>query len=152
MVAWTSGFFQFVLLTPHGKLLDCRAGSVVVPGHDGQLGILRNHAPLLCKLGLGLVSVEHILPGQTNAYFVVDGGFARVSENHVTVLAYDVTTFEGRERDDIQALLDQARGVIEAGARGDADRSDVQKARLILRMAGYADVELSEVADPAAEG
>ncbi len=140
MVGWATGVFRFVLLTPQGKLLDCRAGSVVVPGHDGQLGVLRNHAPLLCKLGLGLVRVEQIV-GRENACFVVNGGFARVSENHMAVLAYDVTTFEGMEPDAIQGLLVHAREIIAAGSRGRADPTEVQKARLILRMAKYTGVE-----------
>jgi len=139
MVSWTSGYFRFVLLTPHGKQLECRAGSVIIPGHDGQLGILRNHAPMLCKLGLGLVRVEHIAD-RPDAYFLVDGGFARVSENHVAVLAYDVTTFEGLESNEVQAVLAEAHDRIEAGAHGRGDPDAVQKARLILRMATYAGV------------
>jgi F-type H+-transporting ATPase subunit epsilon len=146
MVGWATGVFRFVLLTPQGKLLDCRAGSVVVPGHDGQLGVLRNHAPLLCKLGLGLVRVEQIV-GRENACFVVNGGFARVSENHMAVLAYDVTTFEDMEPHEIQALLAQARDTIAAGSKGQADPAEVQKARLILRMARYAGVEHVPVGD-----
>jgi F-type H+-transporting ATPase subunit epsilon len=134
MVGFFSGVFRVVLLTPHGRLLDCRAGSVVLPGHDGQLGILRNHAPMLIKLGVGLMRVEGIT-GRSNAYFVVDGGFVRVSENNVTILAYDVTTFEGMDKETANEMFSRARSVVHGGGYiRQIDEMDVKKASLIVKM------------------
>ena len=49
--------FHCDLIDPTGKLLDCQATSVVLPAHDGQLGILYDHMPMLCQLGLGTMKV-----------------------------------------------------------------------------------------------
>jgi F0F1-type ATP synthase epsilon subunit len=49
--------FHCELIDPTGKLLDCQVTAVVLPAHDGQIGILYNHMPMLCQLGLGTMRV-----------------------------------------------------------------------------------------------
>lgn len=135
MVGLSAGTFRVVLLTSVAKLLDCKAGSVVLPGHDGLMGILRNHAPMLCKLGFGIMEVKEI-PGREDAFFLINGGFARVSENYLTVLAYDVTTFEGMERGEAEQIVSEARSIIvgKAYIRTHMEEVDVEKAALLVKM------------------
>lgn len=135
MVGLSIGVFRVVLLTPSAKLLDCKAGSVILPGHDGQLGILRNHAPMLCKLGLGIMEVKQIT-GRKDAFFLIDGGFAKVSENYLTVLAYDVTTFEGMDPQEAEHMVSEARTIIvgKAYIRAQKEQVDVEKAALLVKM------------------
>ncbi len=144
MVGLSSGVFHISLLTPRGKLLACRAAHLVLPGHDGQTGILRNHAPMMCKLGNGLLRVEGIM-GRKDAYFIVDGGFVRISENNVTVLAFDVTTFEGLAPDDAQKMLARASSVVYGGGYiGQMDRMNHDRAAMIVKMGKLARIEESE--------
>jgi F-type H+-transporting ATPase subunit epsilon len=130
------GKFQIVLLTPTAKLLDVKAGSLVVPVHDGQLGILRNHSPLLSELGFGIMQVREMV-NRPDAFFIVEGGFIRVSENHVTVLAYAVTTFEGKDEKQVENMLSSAQSAV-AGQeyiRTQQDAMDQRRAKYILQMA-----------------
>jgi F0F1-type ATP synthase epsilon subunit len=94
-----------------GQAAGCRAGSLVVPAHDGQLGILRNHSPLLSELGFGIMQVREMV-NRPDAFFIVEGGFIRVSENHVTVLAYEVTTFEGKDEKQVENMLSSAQSAV----------------------------------------
>jgi F-type H+-transporting ATPase subunit epsilon len=142
MVGMSYGKFRIVLLTPKAKLLDCRCGSVVLPAHDGQLGILRNHCPLLSKLGFGVMQV-HEIPDRLDAFFIIDGGFVRISENHVTVLAYDVTTFEGQDPKAVETMISHARSVV-AGQeyiRTQHEAIDLKKAKFIVHMAELASAD-----------
>jgi F-type H+-transporting ATPase subunit epsilon len=130
------GKFQIVLMTPRAKLLDVRAGSVVVPAHDGQLGVLRNHSPLLSELGFGIMQVREII-NQPDAFFIIEGGFIRVSENHVTVLAYEVTTFEGKDPKQVEKMISDAQSAV-AGQdyiRSQRQAMDHRRARYIIQMA-----------------
>jgi len=136
MAEITRGKFQVVLLTPTAKLIDVRAGSLVVPAHDGHLGILRNHSPMLSELGFGIMQVREIVNRQ-DAFFVVEGGFIRVSENHVTVLAYAVTTFEGKDQEQIDRMLSKAQSAV-AGQeyiRSQQEAMDQRRAKYIVQMA-----------------
>lgn len=149
MVGISRGIFRLVLLTPKAKLLDCRAGSLILPAHDGQWGILRNHCPLLAKLSLGIMQVREI-SDRPDAFFILEGGFVRVTENHITVLAYDTITFEGLDQEEIQGMVSDAQSVVvgKEYIRTQRREVDVERARLIVRMAQMAGVEAGP-AEPA---
>ncbi|MHC4552866.1 MAG: ATP synthase F1 subunit epsilon [Planctomycetota bacterium] len=134
-------------MTPKAKLLEARVGSVVLPVHDGQMGIMRNHCPMLAELGFGIMQV-HEMADRPDAFFVLEGGFVRVSENHVTVLAYDVTTFEGLDKKETETMVSHARSVV-AGQeyiRSQTEAIDLKKAKFIVQMAEMAAVEMPEPA------
>ena len=95
--------FQCELIGPAGKLLDCRTTSVVFPAHDGQVGILYDHMPMLSQLGLGIMRVAQSSERgprkrriRREAKFFIDGGFALVAENSVTIIAYDALALQRR--------------------------------------------------------
>src|SRR5881296_2448989 len=74
---------QCVIVTPEKAVLDEPANFVALPMYDGELGILPGRAPLIGRLGSGELRVQQ--HGATKHYFV-DGGFAQVRANVVTVL------------------------------------------------------------------
>ncbi len=75
--------FHCQLITPEAAMADVHAEQVVFTAHDGEVGILLNRAPLLCKLGIGEMRVT---TEQGTQRFYVDGGFAHVIDNEVTIL------------------------------------------------------------------
>lgn len=68
------------IITPDKKLFEGEAKSVIVPGSEGSLGILNNHAPMIASLKKGKVKAD----GQT---FEIKGGVVEVLKNKVIVLA-----------------------------------------------------------------
>jgi F-type H+-transporting ATPase subunit epsilon len=74
---------KFVVVTPERRVLEETADAVVIPAHDGELGILWDRAPLMCELGIGQMGYRK--GGATRRLFI-DGGFAQVLDNNVTVL------------------------------------------------------------------
>jgi F-type H+-transporting ATPase subunit epsilon len=148
MVGLAAGTFRSVLLTPGGKLLDCRAGSVLLPVHDGLMGVLRNHAPMLCKLGLGIMQVKNI-PDRDDAFFLIDGGFARISENHVTVLAYDVMTFEEMGLHEAETIVAKAKEIVIASgyySTQTGQEVDIERARLVVKLGALSSVLAEDLA------
>ncbi|MCD6395698.1 MAG: F0F1 ATP synthase subunit epsilon [Planctomycetes bacterium] len=134
MVRISSGFFRCVLLTPTGKVLDCRTSGLVLPVHDGLMGVLRNHSPMLCKLGKGILQVRDI-PEKGDAFYLIDGGFARISENFVTVLTYEVVTFEGMDRETAEHLVSRAKSVVVGGDYiRQTEKMASDKAALLVKM------------------
>ena len=65
--------------------------SVVVPGAEGQLGILASHASLMSILSTGLI---RLISEGNEVRFNVDGGFIEVNKNSVTILADSCETVE----------------------------------------------------------
>lgn len=100
--------FHCDLIDPTGKLLDCQASSVVLPAHDGQLGILYDHIPMLCQLGLGVMKVTPApVASQGDLFFFIDGGSALVAQNTVTVIAYDALPLQDVKAEQIQSMIDK---------------------------------------------
>ena len=72
------------ILTPDKHLYEGEATYVGLPGTDGSLGILSNHAPLITTLRKGEITVK---TGSEELTFEVNGGTVEVLNNHVTILA-----------------------------------------------------------------
>ena len=72
------------IVTPEKQLVAEEVDQVNVPGTEGDLGVLFDHAPILTNLRSGQLSYEK--DGETVA-LVVSGGYLEVTDNRVTVLA-----------------------------------------------------------------
>ena len=72
------------IVTPEKLLVSEEVDQVNVPGSEGNLGILYDHAPILTNLRSGQLSYEK--EGETIA-LVVSGGYLEVTDNRVTILA-----------------------------------------------------------------
>ena len=72
------------IITPDKELFKGEATSVTVPGVDGSLGFLNNHAPLITVLKAGEVKLRTANGAET---FPVKGGVVEVNKNTVIVLA-----------------------------------------------------------------
>jgi F-type H+-transporting ATPase subunit epsilon len=79
----TSRLLQCIVVTPERAVLDEAADFVALPMYDGELGVLPGRAALIGRLGYGELRTRH---GTQTKRFFVDGGFAQVRENVVTVL------------------------------------------------------------------
>lgn len=106
---------QCVVVTPEKTELKVEADSIVVPLFDGQLGILKGRAPMIGRLGFGLMKVR--IGSQESTYFV-DGGFVQVTRDAVYVLTdrlLDPEAIDGRQaQDDLAKALSMSAPTPEA--------------------------------------
>lgn len=84
MQSGVEGGLHVIVISPEKTIFDGPADSVVAPAWDGELGILRGHAPLMAVLGSGALRVT---TGGSVEQFRVEGGFLQVARNVVTVLS-----------------------------------------------------------------
>ena len=77
---------HFELVTPDKLVLAEDVHMVVVPGTEGESGIMAGHAPYMTTLRDGEIAVYRTAGGQPER-IAVSGGFADVSERGLTVLA-----------------------------------------------------------------
>jgi F-type H+-transporting ATPase subunit epsilon len=83
--------FHCSVITPERAVLEADATFVAFPAHDGEVGILPGRAPLLFKMGIGELRVES---PEGNHNFFVDGGFAQMVENRLTLLTEQAKAVE----------------------------------------------------------
>jgi F-type H+-transporting ATPase subunit epsilon len=136
--------FQCRVITPEAKVIDGPATSAVIPLWDGQMGVLPNRAPIVTKLGVGELRLE--LPDQPerkvaggSRSFVVEGGFAHMVHNTLTILASKATPAEMINETDALAELHEAEARKTEGVTDPAQleriRADRNRARLKLHAA-----------------
>ena len=100
--------FHCSVITPERAVLEADATFVAFPAHDGEVGILPGRAPLLFKMGIGELRVES---PEGNHKFFVDGGFAQMVENRLTLLTEQAKALEEIDRAAVQRALDEAKGM-----------------------------------------
>jgi F-type H+-transporting ATPase subunit epsilon len=100
--------FDCAIITPEAKVFEGKVQFAALPAHDGEIGVLYDRAPLLCKLGIGVLRIrEHAGPRK----WFVDGGFAQVIENRLTVLTQKAMAPEAIDRGAAQQALDEAQRI-----------------------------------------
>jgi F-type H+-transporting ATPase subunit epsilon len=77
---------HFELVTPQKLLRSEEVAMVVVPGTEGDFGVMEGHAPYMSMLRDGEIAIYRAWPG-TPETLAVQGGFAEVSDKGLTVLA-----------------------------------------------------------------
>ena len=132
MVDVASKRVHCVVVTPERAVVDAAADSVVLPVYDGELGVLPGRAALIGRLGYGELRIRN---GQSVERYFVDGGFAQVRANVVTVL-----TARAKKADEIDvAKAEQELAAASAPAptpeRLEAALKAQERARAQLRVA-----------------
>jgi F-type H+-transporting ATPase subunit epsilon len=122
---------QCVVVTPEKAVLDTPAESVVLPLYDGELGVLPGRAPLIGRLGCGELRIRH--HGQVHRLFI-DGGFAQVRENQVTLLTQKAIRAEDIQPDVVRESLQAAL----ANLKEEGSVREQERARAQLRVAEHA--------------
>ena len=126
--------FHTSVITPERAVLEADAVSVVFPAHDGEVGILKNHAPLLYKLGVGVLRVKTAEGEQS---FFVDGGFAQMVENRLTLLTEQAKPVAEIDRAAAEKAREEARALPASGTETEmaARQRAEQRARVLERIA-----------------
>jgi F-type H+-transporting ATPase subunit epsilon len=75
---------KVAIISPERTVFEGDADMVVAPAWDGEVGVMRGHAPLLVLLGDGVMRVTR---GGAVEQFRVSGGFMQVVDDTVTVLS-----------------------------------------------------------------
>ena len=75
---------DLVVVTPHGEAFSEPVEQVVLPGAEGDFGVLENHERFLAPLKPGPMEIR--LPGDRTEWAAISGGFADVSSDQVVVL------------------------------------------------------------------
>lgn len=80
---------HFELVTPDRQVMSEDVYMVVVPGTEGESGIMAGHAPYMTTLKNGAIAVYRTSGGEPEK-IMISGGFAEVGDNGLTILAESV--------------------------------------------------------------
>jgi F-type H+-transporting ATPase subunit epsilon len=104
---------QFDLVSPERALASLQASAVQIPGADGDMTAMRDHAPTITTLRAGVLTVEG--PEGTTSY-AVTGGFAEINAEGTSVLAEKAIPAGDVTAEDMDALIALAQEAAENAA------------------------------------
>jgi F-type H+-transporting ATPase subunit epsilon len=121
---------HFALVSPEREMFNGEVDHVVVPGSEGEFGVMPNHAPVMSVIKPGALRV---IDGGVERRIFVNGGFADVTPEGLTVLAeeaIDVADIDAAELD--QQLKNAQEDLRDANS--DEKREAAQRALTRLEM------------------
>ena len=108
-------------MTPEGPAFEGDVEMLVVPGADGEIGVLARHAPLVALLNAGSTRIYRDRSSEDVLEFATGPGFFKVEQDRALALVDDAV--EAREIDDARAReqLETAQAELERIERGESD-------------------------------
>ncbi len=116
------------IVTPEKRAFTGDVDEVIVPGTEGEMGILPHHAPLVSTLGQGVLRLRR---GGEEEEFAIFGGFVQVRADRVVVLAETADMGSAIDLERAERARREAERVLEAGL----EPADLETARAALQRA-----------------
>lgn len=119
---------QLSIVTPERLVVNEEVDQVNVPGIEGDLGILYDHAPILTTMRPGRFSYEVVSEkGKKDIHMIVSGGYLEVTDNRVIVLAEAVEFLDEIDKERAKASLVKAEELLSSENLSDDDFTEAQQ-------------------------
>jgi len=110
--------FTIEIITPDKTILKSEATEVTIPSFEGQMGILKDHIPLITFLRPGIILVQN----QEEKKYFVEEGTVEFSSNNLLILTSTAKDLKNMEKNSINDLIDQAEKKLEDSNLSDKDK------------------------------
>ena len=100
------------IVTPQGQIFNDDVSSVVLPGSEGEFGVLPNHASLISLLKAGIIDIED--KHKKHDVVAINWGYAKIDEGKVVILADGAVYVSGDSESELANSLEAARNLIES--------------------------------------
>ena len=128
------GKMMLDIVTPERKLVSAEVDEVTAPGFYGEFGVLPQHTPYLCQLGVGVLSYR---TGSARYFVSIIEGYAEVGPDKITILAESAERAEDIDAERAQESRQRAQERM-AGQKAeeelDFDRAELALKRAITRI------------------
>ncbi len=101
---------QISILTPERPFWNGQAEEIILPTETGEMGVLKNHAPIITGLDVGAMLIR--TKDEWNSYAIM-GGFALVKQNQVTILANEAESAENIDPEEAKINFETAKANLE---------------------------------------
>ena len=96
--------FTVEIISPDKPIVKCDTVGVIIPSYEGEMGILKNHIPLITFLRPGIIKIQN----QTEKNFFVEEGTVEFSNNNLLILTSTAKEIIDMDRKLTESLIDDA--------------------------------------------
>ncbi len=116
--------FRCSIVTPVASVFEGELTYASVPAWDGQFGMMQGASPMLTRLGAGSLRLDFPPPDGGSRWFLVDGGFAQVQGDSITLLTEAAIPAETLSLQEAEAELAEANARV---TKPGEDRAKVER-------------------------
>ena len=110
--------FTVEIITPDKSILNSEASEVIIPSYEGQMGILKDHIPLITFLRPGFILVK----SQNEKKYYVEEGTVEFSDNKLLILTSTAKDLKNFDKNSIDQLIQVAEKKLEDMNSTDKER------------------------------
>ena len=96
--------FTVEIITPDKLILKSKAEEVTIPSYEGQMGILKDHIPLITFLRPGVISIK----GQENKKYYVEEGTVEFLNDNLLILTSKARDLNNLNKSSVDNLISEA--------------------------------------------
>ena len=111
--------FAVEIISPDKSILKSEAVEVTIPSYEGQMGILKDHIPLITFLRPGLIIIKE---NSGKKIFFVEDGTVEFSNNSLLILTSTAKSLDSLERNLIDTIIKNSQEKISKGEINDKER------------------------------
>ena len=110
--------FSVEIISPEKLILKTKITEAVIPSYEGEMGILKNHIPLITFLRPGIIKIL----GETNKNFFVEEGTVEFSSNNLLILTSNAEDLANINKTSLNNLINDAEKKINNNQISDKER------------------------------
>jgi len=118
------------IVTPTGEIFSHEVKSVVLPGKDGEFGVLPNHSLLVSTLTVGVIEITNL--DNTVEAIAINWGYVKVSEHSVDVLVDGAVSLNADHDSETSHKIDEAKKLVNS-----VQDSSISMAAVEAKIASY---------------
>ena len=111
--------FAVEIISPDKSILKSEAVEVTIPSNEGQMGILKDHIPLITFLRPGLITIKE---NSGEKIFFIEEGTVEFSNNSLLILTSTAKSLDSLERNLIDTIIKNSQEKISKGEVNDKER------------------------------
>ena len=100
-----SEIFNIKIITPDQTILKSEATEVTIPSFEGQMGILKDHIPIITFLRPGIIKIH----GKKDSQYFVEEGTVEFSNNNLTILSSTVLELTSLTKEKISKMIEESQ-------------------------------------------
>ena len=111
--------FAVEIISPDKSILKSEAVEVTIPSYEGQMGILKDHIPLITFLRPGLILIKE---NRGEKKFFIEDGTVEFSNNSLLILTSTAKSLDSLERNFIDTIIKNSQEKISKGEISDKEK------------------------------
>ena len=112
--------FTVEIMSPDKSILKSEATEVTIPSYEGQMGILKDHIPLITFLRPGLIIIKKNNNGEKN--FFVEDGTVEFLDNNLLILTSTAKSLDSLDKNSIDIIIKNSQEKIDKGEISDKEK------------------------------